>query len=380
MSKQYVILGSFEGLFYTNQNSVLSVSDKISSDTDHHLNVYEGEIKNTEFLDVFKPEDYKNYDSILLTNASNIEVNSGKGANFPGKQKFDFNQVLLIDPEILNSWELNGKTYGTIKSKFLGITHQISESPFTGPDKKINPIPPNNQDSNKSSNSQNNSGNNGNSNGFNSSNDTTNPLIPPSPFQKSNFNPLTNAKGCLSFLWRLLGWLLLLLLLFWLFKMCSAPKNHTQICDEIPKLENKVSKESKQKDSLRKIYFKNMFDEFKNLSKIYFYKNSTEELDMSTHSKMEMNTFLNKYKHLKIDIKGYKNSKDESNGIDFKRALKLKNYFVSKGISKERLFIKGCGSFNYITDPSKYQKDITGNSFNRNMRVEIIIQSKEGGK
>jgi outer membrane protein OmpA-like peptidoglycan-associated protein len=342
MSKQYVILGSFEGLFYTNQNNVLSVSDKISSETNHHLNVYEGEVKNTEFLDVFSPEDYKSYDSILLTNASNIEVNSGKGAHFSGKQKFDFNQVLLIDPEVLNSWELNGKTYGSIKSKFLGITHQISDTPYTGPDKKNNSTI--------------------------------------SPFQQTTYNPFIKARGCLSFLWRILGWLLLLLLLFWLFKMCSAPKNHTQVCDLIPKLESDISKNRKQNDSLRKIYFKNMFYEFKNLSKIYFYNNSTKELDMSRHSKIKMNDFLDKYKHLKIDIKGYKNSKNESKGIDFKRALKLKKYFISNGISSERLFIKGCGSSKSISDPKKYQKDITGNTFNRNMRVEIIIQRGAGGK
>ncbi len=369
MSNQYVILGSFEGLFYTNQNNVLSVSEKISSDTDCHLKIYDGEIKNTEFLDVFNPEQYKSYDSILLTNASNIEVNSGKGSHFPSKQKFDFNQILLIDPEVINSWELNGKTYGVLKSKVLGVTHQKSQTPFTGPDKKNNSNDSSNESGTSSGGSR------------NSSNDTwQSPLTPPIPLPKKTFNPLKNAKGCFFLLWRLLGWLFLLLLLFWLFKMCSAPKKHIQVCDEIPELETNVSKNSKHNDSLRKIYFKNMFDEFKNLSKIYFYNNSTIELDMSKHSKMEMNKFLNKYKHLKIDIKGFKNSINENKGIDFKRALKLKKYFISKGISSERLFIKGCGSLNSISDPSKYQKDITGNSFNRNMRVEILIQRKEGGK
>lgn len=394
MSNNQVVFGSFEGLFYTNQKVVLSESDKIKSDFDSHINVYEGQIKDSVFLDAYRPEEYKNYDSILLSNASNIEVEAGKGADFEGKQKFEFNQVVLVNPKVLNSWEMNGKTYGKIKSDFLGVTHEKSESPFSGPDKSTkrdpkNPNPDNSRPENspnkgagsgndKTGNSSSKNSSTGNSNGSNGNpGSTSNPPFFGKEAMKNSFSKM---KGCLSTIWRILGWLLLLFLLFWLFRMCSGPKKHSEICDQIPKLEKEVERNNREKDSLKKVYYKNMLEQFNNLSKVYFYENSTNELDMSTHSEEEMANFLERYKSLKIGIKGYKNSTEKIKGIDFQRAYQVKRYLISQGVSPGRLVVKGVGANNSIVDPTKLQKDVSGKRFNRNMRAEIFIQSKKSGK
>ena len=55
MSNNQVVFGSFEGLFYTNQKVVLSESDKIKSDFDSHINVYEGQIKDSVFFEEANP-------------------------------------------------------------------------------------------------------------------------------------------------------------------------------------------------------------------------------------------------------------------------------------------------------------------------------------
>jgi hypothetical protein len=220
-----IVSGDFEGNFFTHQKSVLTATEWSAADKNHAIHLYRGELTNVLKENDYKPEEYRNRESLLLHNVTNIQFNLKNNAGENQSKIFDFEQVLVRDAQIKESWELNGKTYGIIKGKIIGKVLQRSSN-FDA----SNPPPPNPSEI---------------------------PKIPPDDRSFSN-PPIKNEitdfihrgggclKGCFSNIWRLLLALLLLLLFFFLFRGCLGKIDATKDCcseRDILKSENQDLKE-----------------------------------------------------------------------------------------------------------------------------------------
>jgi outer membrane protein OmpA-like peptidoglycan-associated protein len=83
---------------------------------------------------------------------------------------------------------------------------------------------------------------------------------------------------------------------------------------------------------------------------------------------------LNKNKNLRIRIEGHINGDTPVvPDLDIKRANKIKNMLVSKGIDASRIEAVGLKGDFPIVPRDEYVTDIWNNRYNKNMRVEIKI-------
>ena len=109
------VSGNFEGNFFTYQKSVLSVGEKIPDGGLHNVHVYKGDLTEVNELEDFKPEEHLNRDGMLLHNVTNIQITPGVNSKEKEKKIYDFDQLVIKNVEVVNSWESDNKTYGILK-------------------------------------------------------------------------------------------------------------------------------------------------------------------------------------------------------------------------------------------------------------------------
>jgi hypothetical protein len=204
-----IVSGEFEGNFFTQQKSVLTTSEWNALKKEHDINLYRGELKNISKETVYEPEEFRNRESLLLHNVTNVQFHSKNSAGENTSKIYDFEQLLIRDAEIKDSWELNGKTYGIITGKIIGKVQKRNsnfdasnppsqndnEIPKVKPEQRFNNPPPSRQEIND--------------------------------YVRRGGGYLT---GCLSNIWRLLFALILLIILFWLLKGCIGDYSKSEDC------------------------------------------------------------------------------------------------------------------------------------------------------
>jgi len=389
-----VVSGDFEGNFYTHQKSVLSASES-TIDKKHDIYLYRGELRNIKNENEYKPEQLRNRESYLLHNVTNVQFHLEKDATGNKNRICNFEQILLRDAVIKESWELNGKTYGIISGKLLGkVKEEVKPTDPKTPDPPVappDPIGKPNPDPVRTPNPDNNGNNGGGDNGGGWRKYVP-PIINPNPVGGNNGgclnigNGCMPASGCFSFfsgcltnIWRLLLALLLLLFILWFLKGCWDKKEAREnCCSERDSLRDRLTE---LKDSLVNTDIQNELDKLS--SKIYFFGDSTG-IRKINHSKInQIVNILNKHKNLNVTINGYMNSltsnNNHINNLDYERAKSVEMLLIEKGIEKSRLTSRGMGHKNIVPiDLYDSIFDETSNKylkFNKNMRVELKIKN-----
>ena len=372
-SLQYVS-GDFVGNFYTHQKSVLSIGEKIPDGGLHNVHVYKGDLTAVIELDYFKPEEHLNRDGMLLHNVTNIQITPGINSSVKEKKIYDFEQLVLKNVVVENSWESNNKTYGILKGELVGKIKDNSAIPVSHDDNSPIPPPP--------------------IGGGN----IQPPPVGGDPIGWGKFIPpvITNNGngGCFTSIWNVLKWILLLLLILFLLKQCKScvGSDNTKDDDCVAKMDSLIKITEKQQiqiDSLQhliiesdsicdsKLEKERLQCEIDNISsEIYFNGGTT---DIRKYSEDEINkivTILNKYPSVSLQIQGFYNGIPDKKSIvnlDLKRANRVKELVVDKGVAPERISTVGLGNTKPIVDEDDMQEDAYGNPYNANMRVEIKI-------
>jgi len=362
-----IVSGNFRGYFYTNQKTALASGEKIPEGKIHEIHLYQGELNDVVKESEYKPETLRNRESLVLHNVTNVQFHLNS-ATESKKQIYDFEQLLLNNPVVENSWELNGKTYGIVSGNLLGKVKELSS--IVGP---INPPPNPNYppiNPNPTPNPINNGGN-----------ETTK--------KGCLATPLALLPGCLANIWRILLFLFLLGLMFWLFKNCKGCSSEVKkdCCEERDSLVIENNRLKEKFDSLQKlndnltdsIGRENIQEEIKELaSKIYFYGGTSNIRKYSKDEIDEIVSLLKNNPNIDIEVAGFFNPYDQNGKrvinneittIDKERAESVKNIFIDNGIAQERIKAIGKGE---SSQSSSLEKDEEG-QFNNNMRVEITI-------
>jgi outer membrane protein OmpA-like peptidoglycan-associated protein len=358
-----IVSGDFEGTFYTNQKSVLTATEWNANEKDHAVHLYRGELKTVTREETYEPELFRNRESMLLHNVTNVQfqLSSSDGTNT--SRIYDFEQLLIRDAVIKDSWELNGKTYGIVCGKVLGKVRKVG-SHF----------------------------------------DPTNP--PPSfgsdipqiiPYDGGNRLPPVTPPvnriggGCfsrlLSILWRLLLAAALFLVVLWLLRSCFAGGDTSQVeycCKERDSL--RVELDSTQKinrelnDSIQNRLIQEELDRLS--SEVYFLGDQVEIRGYSKSKIKAIVQLLNKNPNVVVEIRGYFNGVGKglkipeynNASLDLARAMRVKDLLINYGASEDRLSAIGKGrSMDYpdLTIPIIRGGEVF--QWNRNMRVEIKI-------
>ena len=346
-----IVSGDFEGNFFTNQKSVLTADEWNSASKDHAVKVYRGELRNVKEEENYNPEVLRNRESLLLHNVTNVQLHFEiEDTGTTAARIFDFEQILLVDAIVKDSWELNGKTYGVISGRFLGKIQNRRDGingSLTGNDFSV--------------------GRNG-----------------------SNNSDFLNNQGCLSGIGKWLLWLSLIAGLVWMFKSCSNGDSMSgKCCEEIERLETDNQNLRNELDSLR-IACDNAQDSLDNeqiqleldqlTSKVYFLGGTITIRKISLEKLEEIAEILNKNPNLEVEVRGFHNSTGftliEGQSIDKARAEEVKRILVDKGIDERRIAALGMGeSTLYPSDSYEEYYDVDGEiiQWNKNMRVEIKV-------
>ena len=362
-----IVSGNFRGYFYTNQKTALASGEKFPEGKIHEIHLYQGELNDLVKESEYKPETLRNRESLILHNVTNVQFHLNS-ASESKKQIYNFEQLILNNAVVENSWELNGKTYGIVSGNLLGKVKELSS--IVGP---INPPPNPNY-----------------------------PLINPNPTPNPINNggnettkkgclatPLALLSGCLANIWRILLFLFLLGLMFWLFKNCKGCSREAKkdCCEARDSLLIENTRLKEKFDSIQKlndnrtdsIGRENIQEEIKELaSKIYFYGGTSNIRKYSKDEIDEIVSLLKNNPNIDIEVAGFFNPYDqngkrannnENTTIDKERAENVKNIFIDNGIAPERIKAIGKGE---SSQSSTLEKDEEG-QFNNNMRVEITI-------
>lgn len=376
------VSGNFVGNFYTHQKSVLSIGEKIPDGGLHNVHVYKGELTEAVEIEEFKPEDHLNRDGMLLHNVTNIQITPNQNSTIKEKKIYDFDQLVLKNVEVVNSWEADNKTYGILKGELVGKVKKIASVPISHDNNSPIPPPPI-------------GGGPIQPPPIGGDNTGWNKYVP--PIITSNGN-----RGCFSTIWNILKWILLLLLILFLLKQCKScmGTDNMQNDDCFTKTDSLTRITEKQQseiDSLKNLIIyrdsicnsnierERLQCEIDNLSsEIYFYGNSTKIREYSENKINKIVELLNKNKNVELEILGYHNGTaskpeyysefDESMTIDKARALTVKQMLVDKGIDSNSITAIGMGESTIVSSETN-QITIDGQKtdWNLNMRVEIKI-------
>lgn len=353
MEDGFVILGQFKGLFKTLQGNPLGQTDHFPKDFTHNVRIYKGEITDTSFKSSYKPEEYQTLKSFQFLAVPNIEVNGNNAGPFDGKRVYTFTQLLLVEPKIDKVYTLNNQTYGEISGLVYGITEKNS-----GID-KINPNPVEPDDDEKQSQF--------------GSNDI-----------RSDFSGSIDRfrEGCFPSLLKFIGYLLLFLLLWWLIRACNDVSKDEGDCDRRDRNELRLERDIKIRDSLQKVFDKNLPRALANIRNIYFYNNSDEIHEYSLGSKGSLErliVLLKAYNERDFYVIGHIDSDEKNNEVawDQVRVETIKDVFIANGVDGNRLFDSIAGDKKANKSLPKYKflfSDYSFEEYNSNMRVEIKIK------
>jgi hypothetical protein len=197
------VSGNFIGNFFTHQKSPLSIGEKIPDGELHHVHLFKGDLTEATSIDSFTPEEHLNREGMLLHNVTNVQIHLLGEVN-QDKKIYDFDQLVLKNVKVESSWEQNGKTYGILKGELVGKIKKISSVSVSDNDDGVIPPPP-------------------------IGGNTVIP-IPPIISDDSRWNKyippvITDSSkngGCLSSIWDILKWLLLIFLILFLLKQCNS--------------------------------------------------------------------------------------------------------------------------------------------------------------
>lgn len=192
---KHIVLGDFQGNFLTTQPSLLSLKEYSSSSPDFNLQVYRGSIENAEKLTAYQPELHRIPESLILYNVDKITIHPS--SNWPASEcgEYTFNQLMIINPTIGKTWRNNGKTYGLIEGKAIGVVNMPE-------------------------------------------------------FDKKRVGAWYE-KDWVKFVWNIIKWLLLFLLLFLLLRQCDSRIN-TEDCEDLVLQRDSLLKESDQNTEIIK--------------------------------------------------------------------------------------------------------------------------------
>ncbi|MBM3454573.1 MAG: OmpA family protein [Bacteroidetes bacterium] len=366
--------GDFEGYFYTLQKSPLGSGEVLPGGGVHAAHIYRGKLENARELPDYQASNLLDSNSLLLHNANQIEAH----VLDVDRKIFDFDQAVLNDVKIVQSWEMNGKTYGVIKGRLYGKVKGKAATFQSDPTSNIK-VQPENQRLNNSR--------------------WTNLLDLPST---NRLQETYQRSGCLRTLWDILKWILLLMLLYFLFTRLDGCFGHGKKSTPVPPvpivdsscclLKDSLIQENKKiqdeldsikrnngilEDSIKKEQIQQELDELS--SKVFFFGNSTKIREYSESQLDQIVELLNKYPNLEVEVRGYYNYSRNlgTKTIDGDRAEVVKQLLIQKGVDPSRIDARGMGP-SYIYNPEEYEAiyDAESNTFikyNRNMRVEVKI-------
>jgi hypothetical protein len=224
---KYLIRGRFEGNFKTDQQKVLVSGDPFPIGEEHRVKIFRGIITNTEEVsdvDFSETKGLFNFQEI-----NNIQICTSRKWSVQNDRIFSLSKMKLMNVEVSNVQNLNGKTVGVIKGDVLasvveGTFDENPNNPNNLPDELTNPQPNPNFNNNK--NDQQNAGNSnehgggsgssdrGNSPGGNDSNGN-------GPNIGNNPTPLWRRKGCNDKWLRWLLFIIAILALLYLLSKCT---------------------------------------------------------------------------------------------------------------------------------------------------------------
>jgi outer membrane protein OmpA-like peptidoglycan-associated protein len=357
-----IVSGEFEGNFFTHQKSVLTTSEWNALKKEHAINLYRGELINISKEAVYQPEKFRNRESLLLHNVTNVQFHSKNSSGENTSKIYDFEQLLIRDAEIKESWELNGKTYGIIRGKALGKVLQRNSS--------FDPRNPSELD--------------------------TPEITKLGPIENKDFvfrNEVSDAvrqgigclNGCMSNIWRLLLALSLLIFVLWLMRSCVGDYISGKDCNELEYRKYEIQKElDSLQTRINEIY--DSIDHFRAQeeldylsSRVYFKGNTHEILKYSEDQLIRIVEILNERKNLKIEVRGYYNGTKRSNPkLDLERANTIRDLLIENGVSASDIRAIGMGQ-SFIDDAQNLRTIQIGDEevkWNRNMRVEIKLIRK----
>jgi hypothetical protein len=354
MTGPHIVYGQFRGLFKTKQSGVLPESESPPHETSHAVQVYQGNFDAEQFFEEFKPHEYRKLKSFVLSNVPNVKLTAPQVQGFVGGHDFTFTQLILIDPKIIRTYEIEGETYGEIASKAYGKT-------FTEPQlKKLKPDPFN--DTGYSDHEQWYRTNNG--------------------CWNSGVNGCgTMYQGCKTNFWKILGLLLLLLLLLGLIRACNHIANDKQACvDADLARKERIQKEKEVKETKLQ-YDLNLKNALANVSTIYFYRNSTDIHINSTGMNGtidRLSEVIQAYDDKSFVLEGHQDDKSiESTGLDIKRAEKIKHVLTLKGIDEQRITVVGRQNKDATPMPLyKFMDDMGTREYNQNMKVTVRVRKQ----
>ncbi|MFM7681392.1 MAG: hypothetical protein ACKO7P_01415 [Bacteroidota bacterium] len=362
MNGSYILLGDFSGKFMTEQSVSLSSADAFPKDERHHVNVFSGEMKNNTFFHSYNPENYRKFESFFLKNVPNIVVEGSAKGEFVDRRMYTFEELVIIEPKISNIHELNGKTYGEVRGQAYGKTEPNPQVTRVDQDPNTNPI----------------IGGGFVGSGFNQGSELG------GCFSEAQNGCMTVYNGCINNLKRILGIILLILLLFWLFKYCDSLKKEDP-CARKSFLENEIKKEKKILDSLENELNNNFPNVMESISKLYFYKDSYSIHPFSYGFKyantggnlLQLLKALTIFDNKKFEIVGYSSILEKKDAkLRIARANFVKGFFISKGIASNRLTIVDGGvlSEHRVLDKAIYEQ-YEVKEYNQDMRV--IVREKK---
>lgn len=231
------VSGNFIGSFFTHQKSPISIGEKIPDSELHHVHLYKGDLTEAISIDFFTPEEHLNREGMLLHNVTNVQIHP-KGKINQEKKIYDFDQLVLKNVKVESSWEQNGKTYGILKGELVGKVKKISSVPVSNNDDAVIPPPP----------------------------IGGNTVLPPTPIDRDDsvwnkyippvITDNTRNGGCLSSIWDILKWLLLLLFILFLLKQCNSCNKKDENIEPDNDCCNIVDSLKLMNDSLQKVLIK----------------------------------------------------------------------------------------------------------------------------
>lgn len=367
MKEGYIILGDFEGSFFTLQGSALGASDAYPLNDLHKVRIYKGQIRNTVFEASYDPDQYRLLSSIRPFSAQNILLEAPeKGIPFKGARIYNFEEFILIDPQISSLYDSNGKTYGQVKSRVYGKTRPFPVVSRIDPDGPLGlpDLVDETYTGNTGIQTGGGTGDNGGTGGTSGGNDGGQDLQG------------CLHKGCLGNFWSLLMLIFFLLMLVSLFRSCQFDEDQ---CVKKELALSKLAELQRKKDSIAQVYERNLTISLRQVSKIYFYQNSSNFEVSSKNNIQKLYNIISNYNDRQYLIEGHHCGAicENSDSLDVARARKIRDTLVQLGIKPHLLDVVVKGDQELLNINHKMSESLENNiirKFSTNMRVEVKTQ------
>jgi hypothetical protein len=188
--------------------------------------------------------------------------------------------------------------------------------------------------------------------------------------------------GCLANFWRIFWLLLLLLLLLAFLRKCNDIANDDSACSESALTEKKLQEKEKELKQTNDEYNQNLKNALANVSKIYFYRNTTALHLNSTGLNGTLDRLvevIRNYDDKVFVLEGHRDLPHiEKENIDLKRAQKVQAILASRGISSRQLVI--VARKDKYAQPLALDKMMDANGireYNQNMKVTIRVKKQK---